>query len=100
MKSERVSLVVIVAREEMAETLLGHLKKLGAKGFTTNMACGFGRHGKRPADFLDSKNVRIETLVPSAVGDKILEELSKASEDEVLVAYQLPVDAIPAGKFS
>jgi nitrogen regulatory protein PII len=100
MKSERVSLVVIVAREEMGETLLTHLRKLGAKGFTTTLACGFGRHGKRPANFLDTKNLRIETLVSSEIADKILEELSKAIEDQVLVAYRLPVDAIPSGKFT
>ena len=58
-----------------------------------------GGHGHRRPSFLDSGNIRIETLVDSAVAAKILERVVHDYEGQDIVAYTSDVEAVPKGRF-
>jgi hypothetical protein len=99
METAKLRLVTIVATAELQERLEKDLLAMGARGLTIGKVDGVGAHGRRRASFLDSGNVRIETLVSAATGAKILERVVKNYDGQEIIAYAHDIEAVPKAQF-
>lgn len=99
METAHLKLVIIVATAELQERLEKDLWSLGARGLTVHKVDGWGAHGRRRANFLDSGNVRIETLVQAPVAAKIFERVIKNYDGQEIISYAHDVDAVPKVHF-
>jgi nitrogen regulatory protein PII len=92
-------LVTIIASLEFVDRLAETLRSLGARGYTMTDARGRGLHGPRGFTFFDAGNARIETVVPPAVADKILEHIVKDYRGDEIIAFAHDVEAVPRAHF-
>jgi|SRR5580704_11121427 nitrogen regulatory protein PII len=99
MDTAKVRVVTIVATAELQERLQKDLWSLGARGLTVGKVSGWGAHGHRRDSFLDSGNVRIETLVEATIATKILERVVKNYDGQEIIAYVHDVEAVPKAHF-
>lgn len=76
MKSIERKLVTIVIEHALESRLIRDLHKLGVHGHTVTAAQGSGPKGRRAGE-IDGGNVRIETVVPSEIREKIIEHLEQ-----------------------
>ena len=75
MNSTPLKMVVIVAEPVLESRLVTELRELGATGFSIVDGRGEGsRHAH--ASELPGSNVRIETIVPDDVADRIMEHVA------------------------
>jgi hypothetical protein len=95
----KVTLVTIIAGNELEDRVSADLKALGVKSFTRTRAEGRGMHGPRTFGFVDDANVRIETLVASDLAGRILAVLVDKYVDDALLAFTHEVEAIPQKHF-
>jgi nitrogen regulatory protein PII len=95
----KAKLVTIIASSEFVDRLAETLRSLGARGYTMTDARGRGVHGPRGLSFFDAGNARIETIVPAAVADKILEHIVKDYAGDEIIAFSHDVDAVPKAHF-
>lgn len=100
MEPAQVKVVTVILPSGLSSELIDEMKKLGASGFTTLRANGFGTHGSRRYGLTDGANERIETIVSAATASKIFEYLSSHYEGLPFVAYAQDAQAIPAGHFA
>lgn len=76
MDTEEMVLVTIVAEAVVEHRLVRDVAAAGSHGWTVCDARGRGSRGVR-ADEFEGSNIRLETLVPAAVADRILAVLSQ-----------------------
>jgi nitrogen regulatory protein P-II 2 len=95
----KVKLVTIIASAELVDRLTVALKGLGATGLTSMVVSGRGLHGPRAPSAFDSGNIRLETIVPPAIGEKILEHVATQYSGFAIVAFAHDVDAVPRSRF-
>src|SRR5258708_1922608 len=99
METFKVKVVTIVATAELRERVEKDLWSLGVRDMAIGKVDGVSAHGHRRPSFLDSGNVRIETLVDGAVAAKILERVVQDYEGQEIVAYAGDVEAVPRSRF-
>jgi nitrogen regulatory protein PII len=94
-----MKLVTVVAEAAVEHRLTEELLALGAAGFTVVEGRGAGTRHARPSD-LPGSNVRIETVVPEAVAERILDRLSEHwFADFSLIAYVSDVAVVRTRKY-
>jgi nitrogen regulatory protein PII len=94
-----MKLVTVVAESAVEHRLTEELLALGAAGFTVVEGRGAGTRHARPSD-LPGSNVRIETVVPEAVAERILDRLCEHwFADYSLVAYVSDVAVVRTRKY-
>lgn len=99
MQTHPMKLVTVVAESDVEHRLTEELLALGAAGFTVVEGRGAGTRHLRPSD-LPGSNVRIETVVPAAVAERILDRLSEHwFADYSLVAYVSDVAVVRTRKY-
>lgn len=96
----KAKLVTIVAPSEARDSLTQALESLGASAYTLVKADGHGRHGHRRYGVLDSANVLIQTVVPSAIAQNILAHVVAQYAGRAVIAYAMDVDAVPKEHFT
>jgi hypothetical protein len=94
-----VTAVVITAASEFLDGIEEYLIGLGASGYTVTNADGRGKHGPRKGGALTMGNVRIESLLPHALAEKLLEHVSHTYTGRELTAYAHEVRAVPKAHF-
>ncbi len=91
--------VTIVCDDALEFHLIDDLKKCGVKGYTIEEAKGFSSHGFRDNE-LDGRNIKIETIVDSALSEKIFKMLEeKYFQKLVIIAYVSDVKVLRKHKF-
>jgi hypothetical protein len=95
----KVKLVTIVVAWELIDRLTFTLGALGVVGYTKGPVTGRGHHGLRKRGVFDAGNIRLETLVSSAIAEKIFEHLTTEYADSEIVAFVHDVEALPRSRF-
>lgn len=96
---ENLQLLTIIAEEALAELLEDEIVELGAKGYTASQVSGKSLGNVRNNPW-EGENVKIETIVPAPVCQKILEHLKgKYLERYALIAFYYPVNVIRTHHF-
>ncbi len=99
MKLYTLKLVTIISDDALTENLTDDIKKLGAKGYTLEVAKGEGSHNTRTSE-LEGENIKLETIVSETVADKIMILLAeKYFEQYGLIAYVQNIDVYRGEKF-
>jgi hypothetical protein len=94
-----MTLVTIVAELAIEHRLTEEVLALGATGFTVVEGRGEGTRHLRASE-VPGANVRIETLVPAAVADRILARLSEHwFADYSIAAYVTDVRVVRTRKY-
>jgi nitrogen regulatory protein PII len=99
MKIQMMKRVTIVSEAIIAERIQEDVLRLGASGFTTTEADGRGSRGVRASEW-EGKNIKVETVVNSAVADRILECLAKDYfPNYAVIAYAHDVEVVRGEKY-
>jgi nitrogen regulatory protein PII len=99
MHTVTLKLVTIVAERLFREKVQEELRKLGAKGFTVTDAVGQGSRGVRASEW-EGRNVRIETVVPPEVADRIVEHVAERYfEHYAVIVWVQSVDVVRGDKY-
>lgn len=94
-----LKMVVIVAEPVLEHRLVTELRALGAKGFT--LVEGRGEGTKQAHATEEGANVRIETIVPATVADRIMEHVSTTYfENYSVIAYVQDVAVARGAKYA
>jgi len=100
MRTVPVVCVTIVAEAVVESRLLRDLQAAGVRGWTLTSGRGKGA-GRVDASDWEGANIRIETLLPSAVADRVLEMLAELYFDRyAVVAWVTPVQVVRGDKFA
>jgi nitrogen regulatory protein PII len=92
--------VTIVAERLLKDALVTLVRDAGATGHTMLAVEGEGSRGVHASDW-EGRNVQVETIVPPAVADRILERIAKEYlENYAVIAYVSDVTVLRKGKFS
>ncbi|HYP78243.1 MAG TPA: hypothetical protein VER12_19855 [Polyangiaceae bacterium] len=97
-QTAKVKLVSVIGSFHLAEGIVSRLRALGVSGYTRSSADGWGAHGTRESGFIDSANVRIDTLVQPALALTILRTIATEYEGRV-VAFAVDAEAVPIDHF-
>jgi len=100
MNSTPLKMVVIVAEPVLETRLVTELRELGATGFSIVDGRGEGsRHSH--ASEVPGSNVRIETIVPDDVAERIMEHVSAHYfTNWSLIAYVIDVAVARGAKYT
>ncbi|WP_409328758.1 P-II family nitrogen regulator [Trujillonella humicola] len=99
MRTVPVTCVTIVAEAVVEHRLLRDVQAAGARGWTVTTGRGRGT-GFVQASEWEGANVRIETLVSSAVADALLEMLARDYFPHyAVIAWTSPVAVVRPDKF-
>jgi len=91
--------VTIVAESVLESRLIALVRELGARGWTLTEVRGEGSRGVRASEW--EGNVKIETLVPKAVADRLLASLARDYFPHyAVVAYADRVRVVRGEKYS
>lgn len=94
-----LKLLTVVAEAVLHDRLLREMRELGARGYTLTEAFGEGTRGVHASDW-EGKNLRIETLVPEGVAERILQHLhAEYFEHYAVIAYLQDVQVIRGTKY-
>jgi len=92
--------VTIVADSKLEESLLKHICKLGAKGYTCVDCRGRGEHEILQDVFTATSRVRIETIVQPKVAEALMKYLdSPQYHQQALTACVEPVQVLASDNF-
>ncbi|HEY0744770.1 MAG TPA: P-II family nitrogen regulator [Chryseosolibacter sp.] len=75
MQLSKLKLVTIIADDSLRHLLEEHITELGAKGYTVSHVEGKGKTGSRDSAW-SGENVKIETIVPDVVCDRIISKIA------------------------
>ncbi|NCW44321.1 MAG: transcriptional regulator [Gemmatimonadaceae bacterium] len=93
-------LVTIIAEPVLEPRITQELRKLGASGFTVVEGRGQGSRALHAAE-IPGINVRIETIVPPDVADRIVEHVAKSYfADYEVIAYLSDVQVVRGEKYT
>ena len=99
MHTHPMKLVTIIAEPVLEPRLAHDLKALGATGFSVVDGRGEGSRGLH-ATTIPGDNVRLETIVPAAVADRIVAHLTQHYfTDYAVVAYTTDVAVVRSEKY-
>ena len=99
MHTHPMKLVTIVAESAIEHRLTEEVLALGAAGFTVLEGRGEGTRHLRASD-IPGANVRIETVVPPAVAERILDRLQDHwFADYSVIAYVADVAVVRTRKY-
>lgn len=91
--------VTIIAERVLREQLLELLRRHGATGWTIAMVEGEGSRGVRATEW-EGRNVQIDTLVPPAIGDAIMDEVAtNYFRDWAIITYCADVQILRGDKY-
>ncbi len=91
--------VTIVAEAVLESRLIAAIRDVGARGWTLTEVRGEGSRGVRASEW--EGNVKIETLVPSAVADRLLAVLARDFfPNFAVVAYADRVRVVRGEKYA
>ncbi len=76
MHTTPMKMVVLVAEPVLEHRLAAELRELGAKGYSVLEGRGEGTRGTHATD-VPGENIRIETIVPADVADRIMEYVAQ-----------------------
>lgn len=76
MEIYRIARLTLIAEAVLERRLLDLLRDGGARGWTISEARGEGTRGIRASDW-EGRNVRIETLIPEALAERLLAEIAE-----------------------
>jgi nitrogen regulatory protein P-II 2 len=95
----RLKLVTIVAERVLRHRLVDEVRALGARGFTLTEATGEGSRGVRASEW-EGANIRLETIVPPAVAERIVEHVSATYFTwHAVIVYVQDVDVVRGEKY-
>jgi len=96
---QTLKLVTIISDDALTQNLIDDVKRLGAKGYTMEVAKGEGSHNSRTFE-LEGENIKLETIVSESVAEKIMNLLAeKYFEHYGLIAYVQNIDVYRGEKF-
>jgi hypothetical protein len=72
----KVRLVTVIAETVLRDEVTATILSLGASGYTVIESEGYGSGGRRAGE-IPGRNVRIETIVDEAVGERLVTHLSE-----------------------
>lgn len=99
MQTTRLKLVTIIMEAVLEDQLVDDIRDLGATGYTLVEVHGEGSRGIGASDF-EGRNLRLETLVPPAVADRILEHLAAEYFPlYAVIAYAMDVEVVRGQKY-
>lgn len=99
MLSYPFKLVTIIAEPVLEQRITQELRTLGATGFTVVEGRGEGSRGIHAAE-IPGNNVRIETIVPASVADRIVEHVAATYfTDYEVIAYLADVAVVRGDKY-
>jgi nitrogen regulatory protein PII len=98
-QSIALKVVTIIAPAEYRERVERDLRELGASGYTLCEVSGSGQHEPRRHGLLSTGNVRIESLVTSAVAARLLAHVAEQANLRIL-AFAHDVEAVPVERFT
>ncbi len=91
--------VTIVAESLLKEGILEILKAQGSTGYTITACEGEGSKGIHASDF-EGRNIQIDTIVSSEVGQLVLTAVSERyMKNYALIAYMNDVEVVREDKF-
>ena len=89
-----LQLLTIIVQETLAESIQQEIMELGAKGYTQSTVSGKGLSGTRNSPW-EGENVKIETVVPQAICEEILDHLQKKYfERYAIIAFYHAVNVV------
>ena len=95
----KLKLVSVIGSFHLADGIASQLRALGVRGYTQSKADGWGAPGTRKSGFIDGANVRIDTLVDTALAGTILRTIVANYAGQV-VAYAVDAEAVPSSRFT
>jgi nitrogen regulatory protein P-II 2 len=99
MEKPLFQLVTIIADESLRKTIEEEIVNLGASGYTVSVVEGKGKNGARD-DAWSGRNIKLETIVPNAIGERILAHLStKYFNRYAVIVYTFDVRTIRSEHF-
>lgn len=99
MQTTRLKLVTIIMEAVLEDQILDDIRELGATGYTLVEVRGEGSRGIGASDF-EGRNLRLETLVPPAVAERILEHLAAEYFPlYAVIAYAADVEVVRPQKY-
>lgn len=98
MHTRPVTLVTIVAERILRDRLVERIRGCGSKGFTLTDVTGEGTRAI-PAHEFEGPSVKIETLVPAEVADRIVDAVTGFFEHHAVIIYTSEVKVVRPGKF-
>ncbi len=99
MHTHSFKLVTIIAEPVLEPRITTELRRLGATGFTVVEGRGQGSRALHAAE-IPGINVRIETIVPPDVAERIVEYISKQYfADYEVIAYLSDVQVVRGEKY-
>jgi nitrogen regulatory protein P-II 2 len=95
----RLRLVTIVAERVLRSRLLDEIRRLGARGFTVSEVTGEGSRGVRASEW-EGSNIRIETIVPPDVAERIVESVASTwFHYHAVIVFVQDVDVVRGDKY-
>lgn len=95
-----IKLVTIIALDTLEGRLIADLKACGIKGYTISEAEGEGIQSRHFTDW-EGRNMRIETLVPEHIADRIFTLLEAQYFDKYsIVAFVSDVKVLRKERFT
>ena len=92
-------IVTIIAEAVVEPQLIKDVKRLGARGYSVGHVRGEGTTGRHLQD-LNGPSVRLETIVPEAIADAILEHLAAEYFGRfAVVAWVTPARVLRSDRF-
>jgi nitrogen regulatory protein P-II 2 len=99
MHTTNLTLLTIVAEALIKDRLLAELEKARAKGYTLTECEGAGSRHRRVSETMGA-NIKIETIVSSAVADRLLATLANDYFPKfAVIAYLSPVAVVRGEKY-
>lgn len=96
---ERLELVTIIAEHVLRESLLGDLRRLGARGYTLGEVEGEGTRGTHASDW-QGRHLRIEVIATAEVADRIVAHLEATYfANHSLITWRCEVRVLRGSKF-
>jgi nitrogen regulatory protein P-II 2 len=94
-----LKLVTVVAERVLRSRLIDEVHALGARGFTLTEVTGEGSRGVRASEW-EGANVKLETIVPADVADRIVDHISATYFAwHAVIVYVQDVDVVRGDKY-
>jgi len=93
-----VILVTIVAERILRDRLVEEIRACGSKGFTLTDVAGEGTRGVHAHEW-EGPSVKIDTLVPEPVAQRIVDAVAKYFQHHAVILYTTDARVVRPTKF-